>query len=327
MNSDSESLQNQLLAWLIAGDNALTNGLSSENCEEINGVENTIEAAASQNGGDFESVWTPQSFKLGEIPTVQERFQTVLKRRLQTQIQKNPPLFPWETQLIDYPDYVDNPSLGIVPGWGWAGQQSKLNLPISLPEKVFQHLLERCQALVASSLPLGAKLVQAVESLFPDDSQALNDLAGLVLRSPYRSVAALEKMPSLESGYSDLQIRQKIALSLLAAKQLLENLSVTVSAENPLALKEWQTSAGLVNLKIEFLTWGNHSNLRVEAQLPTQGVLKLQGNNSQTTSQTSVGGCVSVELCCTQPSQTYTLEVDLKGIDQQPLVFAIAPIV
>jgi hypothetical protein len=119
---------------------------------------------------------------LGEIPTVQERFQAILKRRLQDQVEKNPPLFPWETQSVEYPDCVEEQYLGLVPVWGWTVHQSKLNLPIPLPEKVFWQLLAKCQVLLTSPLPLGAKLVQVVESMFPTDTQVINDLAGLVLR-------------------------------------------------------------------------------------------------------------------------------------------------
>ena len=49
----------------------------------------------------------PQTFQMGEIPTVQERFQAILKRRLQDQIAENPPLFPWETQVVDYPESIE----------------------------------------------------------------------------------------------------------------------------------------------------------------------------------------------------------------------------
>ncbi|MFM5903020.1 MAG: PatU, partial [Dolichospermum sp.] len=82
---------------------------------------------------------------------MQERFQAILKRRLQAQIAKNPPLFPWETQLLEYPDSVEEQSLGLVPVWGWTVHQSQLNLPIALPENIFWQLLAKCQLLLTSS--------------------------------------------------------------------------------------------------------------------------------------------------------------------------------
>lgn len=324
MNSDSESLQHQLLALALASDAEKSEHPSAE-CEEIDGVENPLFETTTSTSGDFESGGTPQTFQLGEIPTVQERFQAVIKRRLQVQIQNHPPLFPWETQLRDYPDYVDSPSVALVPAYGWMAQQSKLNIPVSLPEKVFRQLLEKCQALVTSSLPLGAKLVQVVESLFPNDAQALNDLAGMVLRSPYRSVDALEKMPIQESDYSDLGERQQMAVSLLAAKQLLENLTLPISYSNPVVERQWLTSAGAINLKVEYQSQGRVTKLCVMGDLPTAGILTIRGNGTQARAMSSTSGCVSVELYGQPLNQTYTLEVEFPELEQQSLLFVIPP--
>ncbi|MFN7657546.1 MAG: PatU, partial [Dolichospermum sp.] len=131
-------------------------------------------------------------------------------------------------QLGEYPDCVEEQSLGLVPVWGWTVHQSKLNLPIPLPDQVFWQLLAKCQLLLTSSIPLGAKLVQVVESMFPMDTQSINDLAALVLRSSYRSADTLTA-PNIESEYFDLLPRQQMALSLMAAKQLLENLTLPIS--------------------------------------------------------------------------------------------------
>ncbi len=325
MNSDSESLHRQLLARLLT-ENVIILQHLLDKCKDVDGKKNPLDAEATTfKNGEQPVRGTAQTFQLGETPTVQQRFQTVIKRRLKVHFQDNLPLFPWETQLVDYPEYADEPAIPLVPAWGWAAQQSKLNLPIPLPEKIFQQLLEKCQALLGSSLPLGAKLVQAVESFFPDDSQAINDVAGLVLRSNYRSGETLETMPNLENSYSDLQPRQQMALSLLAAKQLLENLTLPISAVNPVGERQWLTSAGILTLKVEYQYQGEVTKLRVHGELPTKGILKLQGETSQAMAQSTSPGCLSVELCCTQQNQTYTLEVELKEIDQQPLLFVIVP--
>jgi hypothetical protein len=265
----------------------------------------------------------PQTFQLGEIPTVQERFQAVLKRRLQVEIQNHPPLFPWESQLIDYPEFVEEPSIALVPAWGWLAQQSKLNLPVSLPEKIFQQLMEKCQSLLTSSLPLGPKLVQAVESFFPEDYQLINDVAGLVLRSAYRSVDVLETIPNIQSDYSDLQPRQQMALSLMAAKQLLENLTLPISFTNPVIEKQWQTAAGTLSIRVELQSLGKLTKLRVHSELPTQGVLKLHGNGTQAVSQSGDSNNPSVELYCKRTNQTCTLEIECPELEQQPLLLAI----
>ncbi len=321
MNSDTESLQNQLLAWLLAEDASTGEDFLVES-EEINGAKISSANTASISGAS-ESENMPYPFLLGEIPAVQTRFQAVLKRRLQDQIQDNPPLFPWETQLVDYPDYVENPSMAWAPAWGLAAQQSKLGLPIPMPEKIFQQLLTRCQELLTFPVPLGAKLVGVVESLFPNEPQALNELAGMVLRSPYRSAQALEEGIKIKDSYSDLQPRQQMAFSLLAAKQLLENLTVTVDASQELVEKHWLTNVGNVTLKVKYEQVAQV--LRVEAQLPQQGKLQLAGDGSQLVAASSESGIVNLELDSIQQGVTYTLGIELEDIDAQPLTFMIVP--
>jgi hypothetical protein len=324
MNSDSESLQNQLLKWLLADATPLAD--TTVECKENNGVVNftAVSPIASNGNQQLESI--PQTFQLGEIPTVQERFQAVLKRRLQTQIQDHPPLFPWESQFRDYPDFAENPSMGLVPNWGLTQARASLNLPIDLPERIIRQLLEKCQALITSSLPLGAKLVQAVESFFPNEQQTINDLASLVLRSPYRSTSALKDVPNLDGDYSELQPRQQMALSLMAAKQLFDNLTLPISATNAVVERQCSTSVGAINLKVEYLAQGRDAILCVQADLPTTGTLKVLGNGSASMAQSSGPGCLSVEITCNQPRQPYTLEVKLTE-DQQPLTFLILPTV
>ena len=321
MNSDSESLQHQCLDWLLT-DNVKTNEESVE-CEENDGVKNLLKEATASKSSEPELGGTPQTFQLGEIPTVQDRFQAVLKRRLQIQVQDHPPLFPWETHLIEYPDFIDEPSMTLVPSWGWMVQQSQLNLPRPLPERVFRQLLEQCQALVTSSVPLGAKLVQAVENFFPNDSQALNDIAGLVLRSTYRSVN-METLPNIQSDYSDLQPRQQMALSLLAAKQLLENLTLPVSATSPVVERQWLTSVGTLNIKVEYQSLGKLTKLLVQAELPVKGTLTLRGSGTLAMTTSSTSGYLTVELGCEQLHPSYTLEIEFPEIDQQSLLFVIS---
>ncbi|TAE59772.1 MAG: PatU [Nostocales cyanobacterium] len=254
---------------------------------------------------------------------MQERFQAVIKRRLQIEIQNHPPLFPWESQIVEYPEFVEEPAIALVPAWGWLAQQSKLNLPVALPDGIFQQLMERCQSLLTSSLPLGPKLIQAVESFFPEDYQSINDVAGLVLRTSYRSVDAMETMPSLQKDYSDLQPRQQMALSLMAAKQLLENLTLPISLTNPVVEQQWQTNAGALIIRVEVQSLGRSLKLRVHSELPTAAKLKLQGNGNQATATSENADTVSLELDCPATNHNYTLEIEFPGLEQQPLLLAI----
>jgi hypothetical protein len=116
-----------------------------------------------------------------------------------------------------------------------------------------------------------------------------------------------------------------MALSLLAAKQLLENLTLPISATNPVVERQWLTSAGVLTLKVEYQTQGQVTKLKVQSELPSKAIVKLQGDASQAIADSSSPGCLSVELHDTQPNQTYTLEVELKEIDQRPLLFVIVP--
>ncbi len=36
------------------------------------------------------------------MPTVEERLPLLIQKQLEAEIQKHPPLFPWETELADY---------------------------------------------------------------------------------------------------------------------------------------------------------------------------------------------------------------------------------
>jgi hypothetical protein len=324
MNSDSESLNDHLLTWLLAN-NVNTSEDKLVEFKEIEGVDNSLKQSATFASGDPKLRGKPQTFKLGDIPTVQDRFQAVLKRRLQTEIENQPPLFPWETQMMEYPERLEERSLTLVPAWGWKAQQSKLNLPVSLPEEVFRELLEKCQTLLTASIPLGAKLVQVVESFFPQEPQAINDIAGLVLRSTYRSADVLDQKLNIESDYPDLQPRQQMALSLMAAKQLLENLSLPVTPNSPVVERQWFTSEGLLTLRVEYQSRGKQTQLRVQADLPTKGIVTLRADGTLAMAQSSSAGCLSVELSCEEFNPTYTLEVEFPEIDQQPLLFVINP--
>jgi predicted dienelactone hydrolase len=147
-------------------------------CPETNWTENINEATDRNDGGDFDF-----DFDFTESPTLEERFQAVVKHRLEMQIESHPPLFPWETELVDYPDYADTPSLLFFRSKRCAAQLRKsVNLPTLLPESVFRRFL-------ASYQTLAVKLVKAVESFFSEETEKLKDLPGLILRSPYWSTS------------------------------------------------------------------------------------------------------------------------------------------
>lgn len=282
---------------------------------------------------DFSPHSGSQSVKPGEIPTVQERFHALLKHRLQTEIQRHPPLFPWETEVASYesdiPDFVVPDR---VPARLWAAQLRNLSMPVPVPEAILTQLLEQCQEVVQTSLKEGVKLVRAVEALFPDQSQTLNDLAGLVLVAPHRSgttsaslLESDEATAQFPESYEVATLQQQMLLSLLAAREIMESLNLAVVANQPTVERQWLTSAGLLTLETKYQPQGD-SRLRIQGRLPCGGSLKLKGDQSQSTTSRSQAGCLSVELFDPQPNQSYTLEVRLQEQDQKPLIFTVQPV-
>ena len=267
-------------------------------------------------------------FELGDIPAVQDRFQALLKRRLQTEIESRPPLFPWETEIQEYP--LDYPAMAATESNAlqvWMEQLRSLSIPTKLPDSVLASLLERCQAIVQTSLKQGVKLVKVTEELFPDQPQALGEIARIITTSgytsdkyAYRSAPELIKLPE---GYETANPVQKIALSMLAAQEIMSSLTLTVSPQQPRLEREWLTANGLLKLQVVYQS----QMMTIQAQLPCGGYLKLQGTGAQSSTERSQSGLLSVNLMDPKPGESYRLEVGLEGTEQQqPLQFVICPI-
>jgi hypothetical protein len=280
-----------------------------------------------------------QLFELGDVPAVQDRFHALLKHRLQSEIQKNPPLFPWESAVQDYeadPAYDSvkanfgseapapveaNATLSV-----WNRQLSTLNLPVQVPGLVLGRLLKQCQQVVQSSLREGVQLVQAVEDLFPGEGQALNYLAGLVVASPARSGATAATMATAEANfppsYEAAAPAQQMVLSLLAARELIVTLTLAVSASQPTVERQWETEQGTLQLKATYNPAPTDLSIVVRAELPTGGRLTLNGSGFQSVAERRSPGSVGVELCDPEVGQVYMLEASLEG-DETPLIFVV----
>lgn len=347
-NRDAEAFERHFLNWILE---TPANALSED-------VENLTEPFLSQEWDDTEEnsereygEWDePDPFEyqvgvhsnepappltMGEIPTVQDRFQTLLKERLRASIESNPPLFPWEIEMKSYDhDYPDDVATQWVPPLHlWTPQLQNIRwgrLPIPIAQGVFAQLLEPCQNLVMLSLLEGKKLVQAVDSLFPGNSQELNELAGLVLRGAgaVRGVGVLdiENFPNYEAATAD----QQMVLSLMAAREIIESLTLNCSANQPPVSREWLTALGSLTLEAQYQSKSDTEqsipSLRVECLFPGGGSLELKGENAEATAQRPNSGHLSVELFDPQPDKTYALEVRFQNFDSRPLMFAIRPI-
>jgi hypothetical protein len=293
----------------------------------------------SSVSGYTDSKGSPQKeplFELGDVPAVQDRFHALLKHRLQSEIQKNPPLFPWESVVQDYEadtvydsakaSFGSETSTPVEAASSsiWNRQLSTLNLPVQVPGLVLGRLLKQCQQVVRSSLREGVQLVQAVEDLFPGEGQALNYLAGLVVASPVRSGATA---PTATAGtnfpqsYETAAPAQQMVLSLLAAQQMIVTLTLAVSASQPTVERRWETEQGTLQIKATYNPNPTDSSIAVRAELPTGGRLTFNGSGLQSVAERRSPGSVNVELCEPEVGQIYMLEACLE--DETPLVFVV----
>ncbi|MEO1297438.1 MAG: hypothetical protein AAFW75_16975 [Cyanobacteria bacterium J06636_16] len=263
----------------------------------------------------------PPLSELGEMPAVQNHLQTVLKRRLQTEIDQRPPLFPWESDLQEYP--ID---ISVSVPAPWLTQLRSLQLPTTLPEDILSGLLNRCQELVAESLQPGIQLVKAVELLFPDQPQAMDQIAGLVLANATVRGASnqQEDMKVLESafpeGYEGANPQQQVTLAMLAAKDILDTLAVTLTPQNPTAQREWSTTEGAIQLTVSHQP-GTPDHISLSVELPEAGQLSLP-SVGQTVTQNRPG-MLNLSVPAPKAGTAYPLEIHLGDRESTPLTFSI----
>jgi hypothetical protein len=336
MNSDSEAI-NQFLTWLLqeakppvsepSGDHFRIgtepdhSGAATPPLHHLDPLdsEELDELIADLSDSNHFFVEDIPLFNPGVIPTVQDRFHTLLKRRLRTEIEQKPPLFPWETQISDYESEVsDWNTRQLVPAHFWNTQLQSLNLPVPMPEVLLAELFSRCQEFVQTSLQEGVKLVRVVEEFFPGNSQALNQLAGLVLASPLRSGNAV--LSSTISHYEAATQPQKMALSLIATREIFNAMTLKVSPTQPRVERQWQTASGVLTLQAEAVSQSGH--LRLQGQLPCPGSLHFTSEAVQASTQRTNPGHLMIEVFDLEPNQVYSLEVQLAD-SNEPLLFAV----
>ena len=297
--------------------NVMLTNLSQPN---LSSTQSDVEASTQSHVGDT------VSFEFGEMSAVQDRFHALLKRRLRDEIERNPPLFPWESDICDYePEVLDWEPSQLVPVSIWL-KQIQERLPVPMSDQMVAELFSRCQTVVHGSLQQGAKLVQAVESLFPGQDQTLNYLARLVLTPSFRDGSDKLQTDGFPSHYDVATPEQQMALSLIAVSEILESLTLHVSATSPNATRQWATSTGDIQVTVQYQEQHQGqqvSRLRVESLVPCQGHLTLQGMAGETMTHRDDAGCMSLELFDVEPNQTYRLTVQLADGAKSPLVFSI----
>jgi hypothetical protein len=253
-------------------------------------------------------------FDSGDLSTVQSHFEALLKRRLRQEISHRPPLFPWEKSVQEYPDALHPGAASI-----WLDHLSNLSVPAEVPQEVLGELFNHCQQALHEINQTGRRLVMAVESLFPDQPQTLEYIAGLVARPAYRSAQAqtLEQL-----NYETASTQQQVALAMLAAQNIFEALSLTVSTASPTQTKTWLTSAGDITVHAAYLATPA-PQLEVSVRLPVGGHLVLSNQGENLGSERSSAGELVLRLA-TEPGEIHRLDISLDPDQISPLSFQVA---
>ncbi|WP_215617207.1 hypothetical protein [Leptothoe kymatousa] len=323
MNSESENLKRLLLEFLTFDRSASPpSGSKSTTLTESN----PSAVCASEVGSDavsFDTLFeTGQSFHFGDKTTVQDRFHTLLKHRFQTEFANRPPLFPWEAEVREYPAEV--PAYAQSMSRMWLENPLQFSVSSKLPETVLHRLLDRCQNMVQSTQKQGVKLVQIVESLFPDSLDALEPIANIVLTPAYRSGSALaeatlQEVENLAGGFDQATPEQQIALTMLASMEIMSALALTVSAEESTVGRDWVTSEGVVHVDVNY----SGAVLIINATLPTGGSIQLVGADSDSQSSRPEAGMLTLAQTAPVIGASYSLEVSLDNDGQRPLRFSL----
>jgi len=271
---------------------------------------------------------TAQSFNFGEIHAVQERFQALLKQRLLSEYENNPPLFPWESEISEYPAEVADSVPTAAMSSLWRTHLSGLSVSGLLPTALIDTLLERCQEIARAPIKQGIRLVRAVEDIFPESADMLEPIANMVLVPAYRSGreaqdAVIREITHAVGGYDSAMPEQQIALSMLAAQEILGALTFSVSAAQPYEQRSWITAAGAIDLTVSYgATHNGCHELKVVAVLPEGGQLRLRDGDVEKLALRSQPGALDVALSTPALGTTYMLEVFLQS-EVSGLNFAI----
>jgi hypothetical protein len=250
----------------------------------------------------------PHPVSLGEKPTVQDHFQALIKRRLRLEIERRPPLFPWEREVQDYPEWLAGEAAAPI----WLDHLRDLKIPTVLPDQVMTLLLARCQELAQQPLKSGVRLIKAVENLFPDQPQTLDNVARLVLTPAYRS--GRSEMQTLD--YDSANTQQQVALAMMAAQEIFDSLLLLLSPQTPTATRHWLTPMGVLTLSASALGDGR---LEVQAVLPQAGHLQLGAVRTELTQP----GEAIARLDAVEPARLYSVVVGLADSHSAPLQFTL----
>ena len=348
MNRDPETFPEHFFAWLLQSDRST---LSAED-KEISLLETYVDDPLSVNDQDCDiedwelddfdllesellsstdwdcSETSPGAREVGDIPAVRERFQALIKRRIQLELENNPPLFPWEKEDWEYEaDEVASP-VAAVGEILWLTQVEKLRLPVSIPQEILLKLFNRSQSILQSSIAEETKIVRVVEALFPNHSHLLKKFAHQILNFSQNLAQVDLSHPKSQFplSYEAAKENERMVLLLLAAKQIFGFLTLALSPTNKLVEQQWLSELGMLTLQAEYqLEAELIRSMRIQCLFPCGGILKLQGGQASAQTERPDPGYLSVELFDLAPNQSYPLEVQFHQLANNSLIFAICP--
>jgi hypothetical protein len=262
-----------------------------------------------------------EPLKLGAKSVVQGRFYALLKQRLRADAETSLPLFPWETEVLEYEDEVMAiPVTGVAV---WRPHFDNLRLPVSLPMDLMAQLFERCQSLVQVSVQEGRRLIDALDALFPGQGSTLNLMASNVILGYSRDGESLASRLlgfHVPATYAEASPQQQMTLAMVAAYELFSTLTLKLSASAPDLTRSWETMEGLLTLRAVYSA--EAGSLKVEADLPAPGSLTVRSAEAATTTHRDQAGVAVLLLSEVCLGCQYDLEVELDGIEI-PLKFVV----
>jgi hypothetical protein len=273
---------------------------------------------------------TPDLPLVGDIPAVQTRFNALIERRLRVEIEKNLPLFPWETSVLDYDTETARDETVQL---SWLRRLQQIELPIRLPDHALSSIFARCQDLARQPLREGLQIVRAIEHLFPNSDRWLHELTGTFLQeATVRDSSTLKERvidlarsqsPQLPRSFDDASIPQQALLSMLVAREILQDLRFDLTPNGTPIERCWQLEDGNLALAIVAIKVEATTTLRVHCEVPAACTVRLFGENNSTIASCDHPSELFLELHNAIADQTYTLEINSGQPHTTPLQFAV----
>ncbi|MGB2925164.1 MAG: hypothetical protein WBB82_07675 [Limnothrix sp.] len=260
------------------------------------------------------------SIGTNNMNAIEARFQSLLKDRLLQEIESHPPRFPWEmgTELYLVDEEVTQEPV-VAPLW--QPQLAAFDLPFKLPEPTLNSLMRACLQAMQSMEPQGAKLVKAVQELFPVEDLMLHQMAQWVMATPDRS----GKGAVLTGDFQSASDQQQIAMSMVAAKTLLDRLTIMLTPQVQEADFEWKTTVGAIAIKASYLPGPSSelNKIHLTVTLPQGGQVTWETAQGSASASRMYPGELGLTLVDCQSNGIYPVTITLNQANQEPLTVAV----